>query len=167
MFNLRLTFCRCGGFTFISWLVIATLLGPVESSQDREKAQQVLEHQAKDLYHIKEHLKEQMGMDDEEATKYLNETRSEVQFFMMHDYDNNSKLDGLEIFQGLSHHEHSEDEGQHQESNAIKEGDLAEFVDTILEDQDHNDDGYIDYPEFMTSFKHTPERPIDGNGTLS
>ena len=30
----------------------------------------------------------------------------------MHDYDNNSKLDGLEIFQGLSHHEHSREEGK-------------------------------------------------------
>ena len=29
----------------------------------------------------------------------------------MHDYDNNSKLDGLELFQSLSHHEHSKDEG--------------------------------------------------------
>ena len=28
----------------------------------------------------------------------------------MHDYDNNSKLDGLELFQGLSHHDHSQDE---------------------------------------------------------
>ena len=32
---------------------------------------------------------------------------------MMHDYDNNSKLDGLEIFQGLSHHEHSDGEGEY------------------------------------------------------
>ena len=30
----------------------------------------------------------------------------------MHDYDNNSKLDGLEIFKGLSHHEHSREEGK-------------------------------------------------------
>jgi len=42
---------------------------------------------------------------------------------------------------------------------------MAEFVDIILEDQDLNDDGYIDYPEFMTSFKHAQARPIDGTGT--
>ena len=29
----------------------------------------------------------------------------------MHDYDNNSKLDGLEILHGLSHHHHSHEEG--------------------------------------------------------
>lgn len=38
---------------------------------------------------------------------------------MMHDYDNNSKLDGLEIFQGLSHHEHSDDEGKYPPSALI------------------------------------------------
>lgn len=42
---------------------------------------------------------------------YLQETSSEVQFFLMHDYDNNSKLDGLELLQSLSHHKHSKDEG--------------------------------------------------------
>lgn len=29
----------------------------------------------------------------------------------MHDYDNNSKLDGLEILHGLFHHHHSHEEG--------------------------------------------------------
>ena len=42
---------------------------------------------------------------------------------------------------------------------------MTEFVDTILEDQDRNDDGYIDYPEFMSSFKYTPPRPVEGAGT--
>ncbi|XP_020602174.1 multiple coagulation factor deficiency protein 2-like [Orbicella faveolata] len=164
MFPLRLTLSWYGRLSFISWLVIAVLLGHVESSKDRKKAQRVLEHQAKDLYHVKEHLMEQLGMDDEAATKYLNETRSEVQFFLMHDFDNNNKLDGLEIFQGFSHHDHSEDEGHH-ESDSFNEDDMAEFVDTILEDQDRNDDGYIDYPEFMASFKHTQARPIDDTRT--
>ena len=40
-------------------------------------------------------------------------------------------------------------------SNPFPEDELASFVDTILEDQDHNDDGYIDYPEFVTSFRHS------------
>ena len=29
----------------------------------------------------------------------------------MHDYDNNSRLDGLELLKGLSDHEHNEKEG--------------------------------------------------------
>ena len=39
----------------------------------------------------------------------------------MHDYDNNSKLDGLEIFQGLSHHEHTQEEGKHSERALISD----------------------------------------------
>lgn len=53
----------------------------------------------------------------------------------------------------------------HQESNPIKEDEMAEFVDTLLEDQDRNDDGYIDYPEFIASFKHTPSHSSDGTNT--
>ena len=34
-----------------------------------------------------------------------------MQFFLMHDYDNNSRLDGLELLKGLSDHEHNEKEG--------------------------------------------------------
>ncbi|KAL9978736.1 hypothetical protein ACROYT_G016291 [Oculina patagonica] len=152
MFPPRLNLPGWKGFSLILWLVLAQIVWLGESSQDPKRAQQVLEIQAKDSHHLKEHLMEQMGMDEEAATKYLNETKSEVQFFLMHDYDNNSKLDGLELFQGLSHHEHSQEEG-HQETAAIPENDLATFVDTILEDQDRNDDGYIDYPEFVISFR--------------
>ena len=50
----------------------------------------------------------------------------------------------------------------HQESNAMKEDEMAEFVDTLLEDQDRNDDGYIDYPEFVASFTHQNPRSSDG-----
>ena len=42
---------------------------------------------------------------------------------------------------------------------------MAEFVDTLLEDQDRNDDGYIDYPEFIASFKHAPSHSSDGTNT--
>jgi len=155
MFSPLLTFLSSRAFLFIWWIVVLLVIGPGECSQDRKRAQQALQNQANDSHHLKEHLMEQMGMDEATAIKYLNETSNEVQFFLMHDYDNNSKLDGLELFQGLSHHEHSRDEGQGHSSTFL-EDELASFVDTILEDQDHNDDGYIDYPEFVTSLRHSP-----------
>lgn len=58
----------------------------------------------------------------------LKETKSEVQFFLMHDYDNNSKLDGLEILQGLSHHEHSQEEGKYAPSALINVSILRTIV---------------------------------------
>lgn len=95
---------------------------------------------------------EEMGMDEEAATKYLEETSSDVHYFLMHDYDNNSKLDGLEIFQSFLHHDHSQHGGE-ENTSASLENDVASFVDTILEDSDFNNDGYIDFPEFVTSIR--------------
>lgn len=46
----------------------------------------------------------------------------------MHDYDNNSKLDGLEILQGLSHHEHSQEEGKYAPSALINVSILRTIV---------------------------------------
>ena len=40
-----------------------------------------------------------------------------------------------------------------QESSSIPENEFADFVDSILEDQDYDDDGFIDYPEFVRSFR--------------
>ena len=45
-------------------------------------------------------------------------------------------------------------------TNPFPEDELANFVDTILEDQDHNDDGYIDYPEFVSSLRHPPGHTV-------
>ena len=33
---------------------------------------------------------------------------AQTQFFLMHDYDNNTKLDGLELLKSMTHH-HDED----------------------------------------------------------
>ena len=43
-----------------------------------------------------------------------------------------------------------------QHTSPFLETELASFVDTILEDQDHNNDGYIDYPEFVSSLSKPP-----------
>lgn len=46
-----------------------------------------------------------------------------------------------------------------QENSSIPENDFADFVDTILENQDYDDDGFIDYPEFVRSFQQHREGP--------
>lgn len=75
----------------------------------------------------------------------------------MHDYDNNSKLDGLELLQSFSHHEHSQHEDQEHASQS-REDDVVSFVDLVLQDSDLNDDGYIDFLEFATSIRHSSDR---------
>ncbi|EDO37534.1 predicted protein, partial [Nematostella vectensis] len=67
-------------------------------------------------------------------------------FFLMHDYDNNSRLDGLEILNSLSHNHHEQDAEHNKEQSQEQ---LISFVDLILNDQDLDKDGYISYAEFI------------------
>lgn len=98
----------------------------------------------KDKDHIKEHLKEEIGDVKEE----ISDEDMQFHYFRLHDYDGNKKLDGLEIFKALSHY-HNET-GINDTSSTAEEN-MAETVDQILSYDDTNNDGYIDYPEYIKS----------------
>lgn len=105
----------------------------------------------KDAQHIKEHLKDEYGFTDEQADKYLKQYDAQTQFFLMHDYDNNTKLDGLELLKSMTHHHEDDEEGVEHE-NTDQTDTLVEFVDMVMRDQDVNDDGFIDYPEYISYY---------------
>lgn len=47
------------------------------------------------------------------SVQFSQEYDAQTQFFVMHDYDNNTKLDGLELLKSMTHfHEEHEDEYQ-------------------------------------------------------
>ena len=94
--------------------------------------------------HIKEHLKEEIGDVKEE----ISDEDMQFHYFRLHDYDGNKKLDGLEIFKALSHY-HNET-GINDTASTAEEN-MAETVDQILSYDDTNNDGYIDYPEYIKS----------------
>ena len=75
-------------------------------------------------------------------------------YFRLHDYDGNKKLDGLELMKALSHY-HNESGIEDKESTT--EDAMAKTVDQILSYDDTNNDGYIDYPEYITSQKSRGE----------
>ena len=108
-----------------------------------------------DADHIREHLKIEFGLDDKQAEDYMKKHDTQTQFFVMHDYDKNTKLDGLELFKSMSdhyeHHHHPDGEGHGYDGNSEKDetDSLTDFVDMILKDQDSNNDGYVDYYEYM------------------
>ena len=95
--------------------------------------------------HIKEHLKEEIGNVKEEE---ISDEDMQFHYFRLHDYDGNKKLDGLEIFKALSHY-HNET-GINDTASTAEEN-MAETVDQILSYDDTNNDGYIDYPEYIKS----------------
>ena len=132
------------------------------TSQGSEKLNAKLKFTTHDIHHIKEHLKEDFGINDEKANKYLAEYDHETQFFMMHDYDKNGKLDGLEILTSHTHlhedeHVHTNgtdgSSGSSHGSEAFTDHEASEVIDEFLKRQDVNNNGYIEYPEYIVYFE--------------
>ena len=67
-------------------------------------------------------------------------------YFRLHDYDNNRKLDGLELMQAMN--DYHKESGIEEEKETSEEA-MASTVDKILKYDDTNNDGYIDYPEYI------------------
>ncbi|XP_013178940.1 PREDICTED: multiple coagulation factor deficiency protein 2 homolog isoform X1 [Papilio xuthus] len=111
------------------------LLNPANIAQERD--------------HIKEH------MDVPIDTSKMSEQELQFHYFKMHDADNNDKLDGCELIKSLIHwHE----QGHKQQPQAgsppvgekiFNDDELVNLIDPILNMDDHNRDGFIDYPEFV------------------
>ncbi|XP_018015906.1 putative cyclin-dependent serine/threonine-protein kinase DDB_G0272797/DDB_G0274007 isoform X2 [Hyalella azteca] len=105
--------------------------------------------------HIKDHL--EVPLD----TSGMSEQELQFHYFKMHDADNNNKLDGQELIKSLFHWH---DADNHDPSKKTENGpppptdnklfsdeELVTMIDPILEQDDHNKDGYIDYTEFMAA----------------
>ena len=102
--------------------------------------------------HIKEHLKDEIGdiKEDEMSDEDL-----QFHYFRLHDYDGNKKLDGLELMQAMSDYHN---ESGIQDERETSEEAMASTIDQILSYDDANDDGYIDYPEYIKSQQKLEEK---------
>ena len=94
-------------------------------------------------YYKEDDIDEQLNLDSEEATQF--------HFFRLHDYDSNNKLDGLELYVAITHFvsKHAEKTGGspvHLQEAAMEQG-----INRILEKDDKNEDGFLDYYEFVQS----------------
>ena len=77
-------------------------------------------------------------------------TPEQLQFhyFNMHDLDKSNALDGLELCKAITHW-HGDDPAT--APPKIEDNELEDMIDSILRDDDFNNDGFIDYPEFLRS----------------
>ncbi|VVC99455.1 unnamed protein product [Leptidea sinapis] len=104
---------------------------------------------AQERDHIQEH------MDVPIDTSKMTDQELQFHYFKMHDADNNNKLDGCELIKSLIHwheqgHTDAPQQGQPPVGEKIfKDEELINLIDPILNMDDHNRDGYIDYPEFV------------------
>lgn len=99
--------------------------------------------------HIQEHI--QVPID----TSKMTDAELQFHYFKIHDSDNNNKLDGCELIKSLIHwHEQGSKEPRdentpHVEQKVFSDEELVALIDPILQMDDINRDGYIDYPEFI------------------
>jgi len=154
-------------------------------SSDSDKAAK-LTHD-KQLLHDKEHLKEDLGEWLFQDGKEMSPEEMEFHYFKTHDFDNNSKLDGLEILQAISHilpmtevtggaegatsdgsHSHSASashqtqltEGQKEEMRKQREEDFnyyVDLIDKVLQEDDLDRDGYLSYVEYSIGRRREEE----------
>ncbi|KAF8774280.1 Multiple coagulation factor deficiency protein like [Argiope bruennichi] len=109
-----------------------------------------------DREHIKEHLQ---GVVNQPDVSKMSEEELQFHYFKMHDNDDNNKLDGCELIKSVLHW-HVE-ESNAMGANAPEQGttkifqdnELALMIDPILDMDDKNKDGFIDYPEFVNAQK--------------
>ncbi|XP_074595390.1 multiple coagulation factor deficiency protein 2 homolog isoform X1 [Brevipalpus obovatus] len=111
-----------------------------------------------DREHLKEHLG---GVISEPDMSKMSEEELQFHYFKLHDSDSNNMLDGCELIKSLFHW-HIE-EHKHLGNNAPAGGpattkiftdvELSNMIDPILDLDDRNKDGFIDYPEFVAAQK--------------
>lgn len=126
--------------------------GPPQQAR-APQAQKVLHKDKAGIDHEKEHMKEHQAHID---TSNMSEQELQFHYFKMHDSDGNNKLDGLELVKSLIHWH---DEANHDpksgrpapEAKIFKDDELQNMIDPILDSDDKNKDGFIDYPEFIAA----------------
>lgn len=70
-------------------------------------------------------------------------------------------VDGLELAAAMTHF-HNED-GSQSKPPTLSDDQLAQIVDQVLRDDDMNDDGYVDYYEFVRAQKMDKELALKKN----
>lgn len=110
--------------------------------------------QIQEMVQDKEHMLDDLDEEVLYTEKELNHmTQDELAFiyFTTHDTDGNSGLDGLELFKAIYHKHHHEHQDQEDVYNKSFD-DSIELIDILLQSYDINNDGILDFTEFMISY---------------
>lgn len=103
-------------------------------------------------YYKESDVDDQLKLDSDEAMEF--------HYFKLHDYDGNNKLDGLELAAAMTHF-NDEHTGSGETTNepgvSLADHELATLVNQLLKADDLNDDGFIDYYEFVQAQRDRKE----------
>ncbi|TKR88727.1 hypothetical protein L596_012927 [Steinernema carpocapsae] len=94
-----------------------------------------------DQEHLKQHLENKVDTEEK-----WDEEQERFHYFQMHDLNKDGLIDGVEILKALNH-EHPADGSAPRPP--MEESQVEKMVDLVLKDIDANDDGFIDYGEYV------------------
>jgi hypothetical protein len=98
----------------------------------------------RDVDHMKEHLQGTVDLDN------LSDKDMLVHYFRVHDVEGNNKLDGCELLQSVLHFHSETSMTVGAPMKVFTDLELATMVDSVLDSDDKNMDGFIDYGEFLS-----------------
>ncbi|XP_068233936.1 multiple coagulation factor deficiency protein 2 homolog [Palaemon carinicauda] len=125
------------------------------------------------LVHDKSHIAEELpSYITPERIKEMTPRELDYHYFKIHDFDDNRRLDGLELLQALGHiHGHDEDDDDNDDDeekfkllnkdekealiNLRKQKQeeewtfYVELIDAVFKEYDRNQDGYLNYGEYI------------------
>ncbi|XP_041981390.1 multiple coagulation factor deficiency protein 2 homolog [Aricia agestis] len=107
------------------------------------------------LLHDVKHIEEDSQVLSAEALEKMTPEELEFHYFSAHDFDRNSKLDGLELLKAVYHTlEHEGADPDADQSIEPEANDLESYiamVDRTLESDDADSDGYVSYAEYRAA----------------
>ncbi|KPJ06588.1 Multiple coagulation factor deficiency protein 2-like [Papilio machaon] len=119
----------------------------------RPRGGQSLTGESQVLHDIK-HIEEDSKVLTSDAISRMTPEELEFHYFSAHDFDRNSKLDGLELLKAVYHTVDYEDHDAESASIEPETNDLEayiELVDRTLEVDDMDGDGYVSYAEYRAA----------------
>ncbi|KAL1139164.1 hypothetical protein AAG570_009224 [Ranatra chinensis] len=127
------------------------------------------------LLHDVKHIQEDLNnIVSSEITDKMTHEELEFHYFKLHDFDNNTKLDGLEILQAIRHTvEHEEYKlaklnGPTEAPPSVENFNylidmILELIDQVLAEDDTDSDGYLSYIEYVIG----RQKDIDKKSSLA
>ncbi|XP_072936346.1 multiple coagulation factor deficiency protein 2 homolog [Epargyreus clarus] len=115
------------------------------------------------LLHDAKHIEEDAVVLTAEALKKMTPEELEFHYFSAHDFDKNSKLDGLELLKAVYHtieHEAPDPDADSSiEPQALSDMDtFIALVDRTLASDDTDNDGYVSYAEYRAARANNGDR---------
>jgi len=142
---------------------------PVDHDTQQEPQEQHHHHQSVDVADVvmdKEHLVDEFGeLFSEKELELMDLDEQLFLWFSAHDWDEDARMDGLELFKALSHdhnyHHAEEDEpdpvhdpAQHSPpANRQRLRRTEKIVDLLLVEDDSDQDGALSFAEFVSAFR--------------